>query len=70
MVYLGILLLLGGWSLRAGSPLLAGYAAVLAVAFHLRVVSYEEPRLRSQFGEDWNRYAARAPRWLPWRRRR
>jgi protein-S-isoprenylcysteine O-methyltransferase Ste14 len=64
-MYVGIALLLGGWSLFAASPLLAGYTVILAVAFHLRVLLYEEPRLKKQFGEQWTSYAAAVPRWLP-----
>jgi len=64
-MYVGILLLLGGWSLLVASPLLAGYTVILVIAFHLRVVLYEEPRLRKQFGEDWAGYAAAVPRWSP-----
>src|SRR5438093_13787919 len=37
-MYIAVLLLLLGWSLAVGSRLLAGYAALLAIAFHLRVV--------------------------------
>ena len=64
-MYVGILLWLVGWSLLAASPWLAGYAVVLAMAFHLRVVFYEEPSLRKHFGTEWERYAAAVPRWLP-----
>jgi len=64
-MYVGILLLLTGWSLLAASSLLAGYTVILAIGFHLRVVLYEEPTLMKLFGEEWTRYAATAPRWLP-----
>jgi protein-S-isoprenylcysteine O-methyltransferase Ste14 len=66
-MYVGILVWLSGWSLLAGSPWLAGYTAFMAMAFHLRVVLYEEPRLKEQFGEEWARYSATVPRWLSWR---
>ena len=64
-MYIGILLLLVGWTLVAGSPVLGGYTVLLAIAFHLRVILYEEPGLRSLFGEQWRAYAASVPRWLP-----
>jgi protein-S-isoprenylcysteine O-methyltransferase Ste14 len=64
-MYVGISLLLGRWSLLTASPWLAGYTVVLAIAFHLRVVLYEEQRLKKQFGDEWVRYAATVPRWLP-----
>ena len=63
-MYVGILLLLAGWIGLAGSPLLAGYTVVLAIAFHLRVVLYQEPRLAQQFTEQWFAYVASVPRWL------
>ena len=64
-MYVGILLWLCGWSLLAGSPLLAGYTLFMAIAFHLRVVLYEEARLKKQFGEEWVSYAAMVSQWLP-----
>jgi protein-S-isoprenylcysteine O-methyltransferase Ste14 len=63
-MYVGLLLWLGGWTLLAASPLLAGYTLVLAIAFHFRVLLYEEPRLKKQFGEGWASYAAKVQRWL------
>ena len=64
-MYVAIMLLLIGWTLIAGSPLLGGYGLLIAIAFHLRVVLYEEPRLRSQFPQAWADYTATVPRWLP-----
>ncbi len=64
-MYVGLLLLLSGWALLAGSPLLASYTIFFAIAFHLRVVLYEEPRLKRQFTQDWLAYRAAVPRWLP-----
>ncbi len=64
-MYLGVLALVSGWALALTSPLLAGYAGSLAVAFHLRVSWHEEPWLEGQFGEAWAEYRIRVPRWLP-----
>lgn len=64
-MYVGILLLLAGWAFMSGSWLLACYAGLFGVAFHLRVVLYEEPRLRKNFPQEWSSYAAAVPRWLP-----
>jgi protein-S-isoprenylcysteine O-methyltransferase Ste14 len=64
-MYIAVLALLVGWCLAAGSRLLAGYAAVVALAFHLRVIYHEEPWLRRQFGAEWEAYSASVPRWLP-----
>jgi len=64
-MYLAVLTLVAGWGLATGSRLLAGYGAVLAVGFHLRIVCYEEPWLRRQFGAEWTAYSASVSRWLP-----
>ena len=53
-----------------GSPVLAGYVAVLMAAFHVRVVVAEEPWLERQFGDAWSAYAAQVPRWIGVGRRR
>jgi protein-S-isoprenylcysteine O-methyltransferase Ste14 len=39
------------------------YLVALAVAFHLRILLYEEPRLHESFGEDWVRYKQEVRRW-------
>jgi len=41
------------------------YAAVMTVAAHLLVVYVEEPELRERFGESYQDYCRRVPRWLP-----
>jgi protein-S-isoprenylcysteine O-methyltransferase Ste14 len=41
------------------------YALTFAVAFHLFVLLYEEPALRSKFGDDYDSYCRHVPRWLP-----
>jgi protein-S-isoprenylcysteine O-methyltransferase Ste14 len=63
-MYVGILFFLTGWMCLAGSPLLVAYTLTMAIAFHLRIVLYEEPRLAKQFGEEWHAYASTVPRWL------
>ena len=64
-MYVGVLVLIAGWSVYATSPLLVGYLLVLFFSFHLRVILYEEPRLLKLFGMEWESYAAAVPRWLP-----
>jgi protein-S-isoprenylcysteine O-methyltransferase Ste14 len=41
------------------------YPAIVAIAFHLRVVAYEEPKLAELFGESYADYRRRVPRWIP-----
>lgn len=64
-MYIGVLTIVSGWSVLAGSPLLAIYAVALGLLFHLRVVFYEEPWLQRQFPAEWSAYAAHVPRWVP-----
>ncbi len=64
-MYVSVLMIIAGWGLAVGSPLLAIYLLGLGIAFHLRVVLYEEPRLARQFGSEWVAYAAHVPRWIP-----
>jgi protein-S-isoprenylcysteine O-methyltransferase Ste14 len=64
-MYLGVLMLVGGWGLCAGSSILGVYALSLALGFHMRVVLHEERWLTRQFAADWRTYSANVRRWLP-----
>ena len=44
-------------------PSQAVYAAMVALAFHLRVTLYEEPRLQALFGEPYEQYRRSVRRW-------
>jgi protein-S-isoprenylcysteine O-methyltransferase Ste14 len=63
--YVGVLGLIVGQSLLFASAAVLAYSAILALAFHLFVVLYEEPHLRRRFGPDYEEYERRVPRWLP-----
>jgi len=67
--YVGVILVAVGEAMLAEAAVLLGYAAVLAVAYHLFVRYYEEPTLGRVFGESYARYRAAVPRWLPARPR-
>jgi protein-S-isoprenylcysteine O-methyltransferase Ste14 len=64
-MYISVFMLVGGWALLAGSPLLGVYLILLTLAFHLRVLWHEEPLLSKQFPSEWAAYSAHVPRWLP-----
>ena len=64
-MFLGVVLVLFGEALLAGSRPLAIYAASFALAFHVRVRFFEERDLRRLFPEDFAAYAAHVPRWFP-----
>jgi protein-S-isoprenylcysteine O-methyltransferase Ste14 len=63
--YVAVVSLVIGQALFFGSGPVLAYAALLAIAFHLFVVCYEEPTLRRQFGAQYDAYCAAVPRWLP-----
>lgn len=64
-MYICVLLLVLGWGLYFQSAIIALYAVILAIGFHIRVVTSEEPWLRSQFGNDWELYCTNVKRWVP-----
>lgn len=64
-MYVGVLLLVAGWGLMLGSSLVLGYALLLAAAFHIRVLTHEEPWLAQRFPKAWHEYRESVPRWLP-----
>jgi protein-S-isoprenylcysteine O-methyltransferase Ste14 len=63
--YVGVVLVAVGEASLAQSVVLLGYAALLAVGYHLFVRYYEEPTLSRKFGEAYSRYRMAIPRWLP-----
>ncbi len=64
-MYLGVGSIVVGEAILFGSLPLVGYLAVLAAAWHLFVVLWEEPSLERTFGEEYRAYRASVPRWLP-----
>jgi protein-S-isoprenylcysteine O-methyltransferase Ste14 len=67
-MYLGVVLILAGWSALWSSRTLIIYTALCMIGFHLRVLLAEERWARQRFGGEWDAYRARVPRWLPTRR--
>jgi protein-S-isoprenylcysteine O-methyltransferase Ste14 len=64
-IYLAALLIVSGQAWLFLSVDLLIYAGALAVAFHLFVTCYEEPRLRARFGEPYQAYRRTVRRWIP-----
>jgi protein-S-isoprenylcysteine O-methyltransferase Ste14 len=62
-MYVGIVCALLGeaWLFASGAQLL--YAGAMAVAFHVRVIIYEEPKLDELFGPAFATYRRRVRRW-------
>ena len=63
--YVGVVLVVIGEALLTERLALFGYAALLAIGYHLFVRFYEEPTLSRLFGEPYARYRKAVPRWLP-----
>ena len=64
-MYIGVIIVVAGLAWWFRSPVVAAYAAVLALVFHLRVTLYEEPHLQAKFDPDWADYERSVPRWRP-----
>jgi protein-S-isoprenylcysteine O-methyltransferase Ste14 len=64
-MYAGVLVAIFGWALWYWSGRVVLYGAFVALAFHARVLLYEEPVLSRAFGADFDSYRARVPRWFP-----
>jgi len=64
-IYVGVLTIVLGWAVSFGSLWILIYAVALALAFHLFVVGVEEPSIRRQFGESYERYCHQVGRWRP-----
>ena len=62
-MYVGIIGVILSEALFFGSMSLIVYAVILWFAFHLFVVVYEEPHLRSKFGKAYQEYCLKVPRW-------
>jgi len=69
-MYLAVMSALLGWLLVYRSLSLLLYTVGVGSAFASFVIWYEEPHLRRRFGEQYDQYRARVPRWLPRRPRR
>ncbi len=67
-MYIGVITLLAGWALAYQSRTLVYYAIGVAIAFHFRVVLFEEPWLARTHGAEFEEYRARVSRWLGWQR--
>ena len=64
-MYIGVGLVIAGQAWLFRSSHTAIYLACFCVIVHLFVLFYEEPTLRRQFDEEYERYRASVPRWIP-----
>ncbi len=63
-MYVAVIVILIGWALLFSSTTLWIYAALVTVAFQLRIIFGEEPWLAQRHGEEWRAYRVRVPRWI------
>ncbi len=63
-MYIGVIILVLGFTVFFLSRVLLIYLSGLIIGFHLRVVFYEEPQLKKLFGKEWDDYKAKNSRWL------
>jgi protein-S-isoprenylcysteine O-methyltransferase Ste14 len=63
-MYVAVLLMLLGWAVTFGGSVMWIYTAIVALAFHLRVVIAEEPYLARNHGDSWAAYRSRVRRWV------
>jgi protein-S-isoprenylcysteine O-methyltransferase Ste14 len=62
-MYVFKLVIWTGWSLLFSDPVLAGLAGLLALGLN-RAARLEESALAARFGDAWQEYASRTPRWI------
>jgi len=63
-MYVGVMLILIGEAIFFQSLSLLIYLVVIFLAFNIFILVHEEPRLRKDFGEEYNRYCQIVRRWI------
>src|SRR5215472_6639474 len=64
-MYVAVVSEILGQAFLFGNLNVLAYGAVAWLFFHLFVLGYEEPKLRATFGDEYRRYSANVPRWIP-----
>jgi protein-S-isoprenylcysteine O-methyltransferase Ste14 len=64
-MYVAVASLIFGQALLFANVTVAEYGAIVWLFFHLFVLLYEEPTLRATYGEQYDRFRANVPRWIP-----
>ena len=63
-MYVGVMLMLVAEAIFFHSIALCIYDVFVFMAFHGFILLHEEPRLKSDFGEEYQQYMTRVKRWL------
>ena len=64
-MYIGVVAVVLGQGLLFGNLRVWIYGFLLWGAFHLFVISYEEPTLRKSFDSEYQEFSRNVPRWIP-----
>jgi protein-S-isoprenylcysteine O-methyltransferase Ste14 len=64
-MYLLYMIVIAGEAIAYRSFLLLAYAGVFWLLAHLLVVGAEEKSLRRRFGDEYDAYCRKVPRWIP-----
>jgi protein-S-isoprenylcysteine O-methyltransferase Ste14 len=64
-MYVGVLMVILGHFFWFGYWSLLLYAGIFLLIVHIFVTLYEEPHLKETFGETYENYLQRVPRWIP-----
>jgi len=63
-MYVGVMMMLIGESIFFQSFALVKYSLFIFAAFNIFIIFFEEPRLRRDFGEEYNKYVKEVRRWF------
>jgi protein-S-isoprenylcysteine O-methyltransferase Ste14 len=64
-MYVGVMIMLLGEAIFFHSWTFLIYAVIVFILFNGFIISYEEPYLKKEFGEQYDRYRKHVRRWLP-----
>ena len=64
-MYVGVVAVIIGQGLVFAEARLLAYGAIVWLAFHLFVLGYEEPKLKTTFGAEYETVYKNVPRWIP-----
>ncbi|HEV8038827.1 MAG TPA: isoprenylcysteine carboxylmethyltransferase family protein [Bryobacteraceae bacterium] len=64
-MYVAVVSSIVGQALLLGDVHVLEYGAAVWLVAHLFVLAYEEPKMRSTFGEEYREFCANVPRWFP-----
>ncbi|HLF65277.1 MAG TPA: isoprenylcysteine carboxylmethyltransferase family protein [Saprospiraceae bacterium] len=64
-MYVGVMIILSGEAIFFWSRTFLIYAVIVFILFNVFIILYEEPYLKKEFGEQYDRYCKHVGRWLP-----